>query len=292
MNVLITGCSSGLGRLTALSLAARGHSVYASMRDASGRNRGPAVQLEEEASRQNLRIKVIDLDVTDAASVTNAIGQVNRDSGAVDVLVNNAGHMAIGLAETFTESQAEEQLQVNTIAPFRLCRAVLPRMKERRSGLIVHVTSILGRVVFPGCGIYCASKWAYEALAETLHYELVETGVESVIVEPGPYPTQLLPNSPEPRDMDRAASYGSLSDWRAAFLNQFRTFFESPSAPDSGEVARAITDLVQMPGGTRPLRTVCGLDYGARQLNEFSSRIQADDLREFGMAAMAARALG
>jgi NAD(P)-dependent dehydrogenase (short-subunit alcohol dehydrogenase family) len=115
-----------------------------------------------------------------------------NEAGRLDVLVNNAGVMSIGLAEGFTEEQARRKMDVNFLGPFRLCRAVLPHMRGRRSGLIVHVTSIVGRIVFPGAALYCASKFAHEALAEALHYELTGTGVESVIVGPGPYATHLL----------------------------------------------------------------------------------------------------
>ena len=111
------------------------------------------------------------------------------------------------------------------MGPFRVCRAVLPMMRGQRSGLIIHVTSIVGRLLFPGCALYCASKFAHEALAEVLHYELTETGLESVIVEPGPYPSQLLPNSPGPADAKTQRTvWGFIRDsrqFRRAFLQLF-----------------------------------------------------------------------
>jgi NAD(P)-dependent dehydrogenase (short-subunit alcohol dehydrogenase family) len=198
--------------------------------------------------------------------------------------------MAIGITEAFTETQAAAQMDVNFMGAVRLCRAVLPSMRARRNGLIVHVSSIVGRVLFPGCAFYCASKFALEAYAEVLHYELTGSGVESVIVEPGPFPTRLLANSPEPADTERARSYGQLSAIRSNFMDVFGTFFASEQSTNPQDVADAIAQLVEMPSGQRPLRTVCGPDYGARAINAHTAPVQADVLRGLGMSEMATRA--
>jgi NAD(P)-dependent dehydrogenase (short-subunit alcohol dehydrogenase family) len=129
--------------------------------------------------------------------------------------------MSIGLAEGFTEEQLLHQMNVNFMGSFRVSRAVLPHLRAQRRGLIVHVTSIVGRLLFPGCAPYCASKFAQEAFAEVLQYELAGTGVESVIVEPGPYPSELLPNSPAPADTERVAGYGVLAGLRDKFVAHF-----------------------------------------------------------------------
>jgi len=117
-------------------------------------------------------------------------------TGRLDVLVNNAGHMAIGVTEAFTEEQVRQQMDVNFLGPVRMYRGVLPHMRQQRAGLIVHVSSIVGRVLFPGCGFYCASKFALEAYAEVLHYELTAFGIDSVIVQPGPFPSRYAGEQP------------------------------------------------------------------------------------------------
>lgn len=184
--------------MASLTIARAGHTVYASMRDTGGKNREAGEQLQRVADRERLTLRVLDLDVT-APDSADKVERLLAETGRLDVLVNNAGHMSIGIAESFSEDQVRQQMEVNFFAPVRLCRAVLPHMRQRRSGLIVHVSSIVGRVLFPACAFYCASKFALEAYAEVLHYELTPFGIDSVIVQPGPFPTRLLENSPGPR---------------------------------------------------------------------------------------------
>jgi NAD(P)-dependent dehydrogenase (short-subunit alcohol dehydrogenase family) len=228
------------------------------------------------------------MDVRHTGSVQQAVDQVLRETGRLDVAVSNAGLMSIGLAEGFTEEQVLHQMNVNFMGAFRLARAALPHLRAQRSGLIVHVTSIVGRLLFPGCALYCASKFAHEAFAEVLHYELAGTGVESVIVEPGPYPSQLLPNSPAPADTGRLSGYGDVAQLREKFVAQFAELFASAAAPRTQDVADAILGLIEMPAGKRPLRTVCGMDFGAHTLNELAAPIQANVLRALGMDQMIA----
>jgi NAD(P)-dependent dehydrogenase (short-subunit alcohol dehydrogenase family) len=251
---------------------------------------GKLPDLLELAGREGLKIEVVDLDVTLPESVSSAIAHLKSTNTDIDVLVNNAGHMSIGIAEAFTEEQIHQQFEVNFFGPVRLSRAILPRMRERGSGLIVHVSSIVGRLLFPACAFYCASKFALEAYAEILHYELTGLGIDSVLVEPGPFATQLLLNSPGPLDADRASGYGQLAAVREVFIANFENCFASDQAPNPQENADAILNLISMPSGQRPLRTVCGLDYGARQLNRLSAPIQAQVLRDIGMATLAPRA--
>lgn len=288
--VLITGTSTGIGKLAAMTIARAGHVVYAGMRDAGGKNRNAGDELSGVAKRESLALHVIDLEVTSASSVSAAVARVLAEAGRLDVLVNNAGHMSIGIAEAFEEEQVRQQMEVNFFAPVQLCRAVLPHMRERRSGLIVHVSSIVGRVLFPACAFYCASKFALEAYAEVLHYELTPFGIDSVIVQPGPFPTRLLENSPGPADQERAQGYGQLSSIREMFTESFRQFFASADAPDPQMIGDGILRLIEMPAGTRPLRTVYGPDYGAVSINRHTAPIQADVLRALGMPEMAERA--
>lgn len=283
---LITGTSSGIGRLSAEALARAGHTVYAAMRNRDDRNRHAAENLLQVAQEQRLDIRVLDMDVQNEGSVCSAVERLIDEASRIDVVVNNAGIMSIGLAEGFTEAQVAHQMDVNFLGPVRVCRAVLPHMRRQRQGLLVHVTSIAGRLLFPGCAFYCASKFAQEAYAEVLHYELKGIGLESVIVEPGPYPSRLLSNSPGPGDSTRVAEYGPLAGLRDQFVAEFEQMFSSPDAPNTQEVADAILGLVQMSPGTRPIRTVCGVDFGARELNQAIAPYQAAALRALGMEQM------
>lgn len=284
--VLITGASTGIGRLASLTCARAGHTVFASMRGMAAHNSDAAKSLEDLAREEKLSLHTLDLDVCQADSVDRAVNRVLQNAGRLDTVVNNAGIMSIGLAEGFTEEQAIRQMDVNFMGSFRVARAVLPHLRAQRSGLMIHVTSIVGRVLFPGCALYCASKFAQEALAEVLQYELTGTGVESVIVEPGPYPTNLLQNSPGPADAKRLEGYGELAALRDLFVGQFAELFGSAGAPNAQEVADAILRLIELPTGQRPLRTVCGLDYGTGNLNAMTAPIQGEVLRALGMAHM------
>ena len=284
--VLITGSSTGIGRLTAESAARAGHVVYATMREVTTRNAHAAAALQRFANENTLSLRVLELNVCHAASIESAVEHAYREAGRIDAVVSNAGLMSIGIAEGFTEEQALRQMDVNFMGSFRLCRAVLPKMRAQRSGVIIHVTSVAGRVVLPGCALYCASKFAQEAFGEALHYELAGTGVESVTVEPGPYPSDLLPNSPGPADAQRVAGYGPLAAIRDNFIGHFSELFHSPNSPRTQEVSDAVLRLIEAPAGTRPLRTVCGIDFGAHHLNEQVAPIQADALRELGMEQM------
>lgn len=284
--VLISGTSTGIGRLTAETVARSGHFVYATMRDVKGRNAGAAQTLEALAAEEKLGLKTLDMDVCSTDSVQGAVDTVLKERGRIDVAINNAGFMSIGLAEGFTEEQLLHQMNVNFMGSFRVSRAVLPHMREQHNGLIIHVTSIVGRLLFPGCAPYCASKFAQEAFAEVLQYEIAGTGVESVIVEPGPYPSDLLPNSPAPADTERVAGYGELAGLRDKFMAHFAELFGSAKAPRTQDVADAILRLIKSPSGHRPLRTVCGMDFGANDVNGRIAPVQADVLRALGLEQM------
>jgi NAD(P)-dependent dehydrogenase (short-subunit alcohol dehydrogenase family) len=287
--ILITGTSSGIGKLTAVTCARAGHSVYAGMRDTENRNSEAARSLSELAKSESLDIRLIDLDVTSQSSIDKAVSQIGENGLSLDVLVNNAGHMSIGIAEAFSDAQITSQFEVNTFAAIRMTKAVLPQMRQRKAGLIVHVSSIVGRVLFPGCAYYCASKFALEAFAEVLNYELTGFSIDSILVEPGPFPTKLLANSPGPDGQAIVDSYEQLSSMRDTFVSSFEGFFASDQAPDPQINADAILRLIDLPQGKRPLRTVCGVDYGTAELNKQSAPIQANVLREIGMSFLEKR---
>lgn len=189
--VLITGCSSGIGKATALAAAARGHRVYAtarnpeSLRDLTGGplgSRGPLAGAGQ--------IRSLALDVTDPASIGRAVASVLEEAGRVDALVNNAGYGQYGAVEDVTAEDWRRQFDVNLFGAIDVTRAVLPAMREARCGTIVNVSSVAGKIAIPFAGPYCASKHALEALSDCLRVEVAPFGIRVVIIEAGPIATR------------------------------------------------------------------------------------------------------
>ena len=178
LNALVTGASSGIGRATSLELAERGHRVFAAARRAR--------ELDELA-RSAQGIEALPLDVTDGSSVQAAAARVEELTAGhgLDVLVNAAGYALGGPVETLSSEAVQHQFQTNVFGLLDVTRAFLPRMRERRSGRIINVSSVVGRLVFPGTGVYSATKFAVEALSDALRMELAPFGVSVVLVEPG-----------------------------------------------------------------------------------------------------------
>jgi NAD(P)-dependent dehydrogenase (short-subunit alcohol dehydrogenase family) len=172
--VLITGCSSGIGHATALHLAAGGWLVYATAR-----------QRDSLGSLAEAGCRTLMLDVTDETSMRAAVEQVEAEQGAVDALVNNAGYSQSGALETVPMDRVRRQFETNVFGLLRLCQLVLPGMRARRSGRIVNLSSMGGRLAFPGGGAYHASKYAVEALSDVLRFEVARFGIQVVVIEPG-----------------------------------------------------------------------------------------------------------
>jgi NAD(P)-dependent dehydrogenase (short-subunit alcohol dehydrogenase family) len=254
--VLITGASTGFGRNAAERLARRGHHVFATMRDIKGRNAEHRDALERLAVHESLRLRVLELDVTDDQSVQAAVQVALDEEGRLDVVINNAGVAGIGVTEAYTLEQVQQIFDVNFFSVVRVNRAVLPSMRQRRSGLLIHVSSGAGRVVVPGLGAYCASKFAMEALADAYRFELLPLGIDSVLVEPGIYNTPIFDRLVHAADGECEASYGTAAAFTDAVRGTFKAATSAPDAPGSDEVADAFVRLVEMPRSERPFRTV------------------------------------
>jgi NAD(P)-dependent dehydrogenase (short-subunit alcohol dehydrogenase family) len=200
--VLITGCSSGIGREAARRFAAQGFRVYASMRRPE-----QGADLRAEAATRGWVLTTPALDVTSQASVDAAVSALLSDTGGrLDVLVNNAGYYSVGPLEETSADELRAQFETNVIGVHRLTRTVLPAMRARGDGAVVNVSSVSGRVAVPVGGAYHSSKWALEALSETLRYELAPFGVRVAIVEPGPFKTALHDKELHPADFGRPDS--------------------------------------------------------------------------------------
>ncbi len=184
---LLTGCSSGFGLVTAVELAGRGFRVYATMRDLG--KRGP---LDDAAKAAGVSLSVLPLDVTSAESIAGAVNSIIAAAGRIDVLVSNAGFGLGGFVEDLTLAEMREQFETNFFGAVALAKAVLPSMRERRAGRLIFVSSLNGRLGFPGLAAYCASKFALEGFAESLRWEALPDGIYVTLVEPGTFPTAIF----------------------------------------------------------------------------------------------------
>jgi NAD(P)-dependent dehydrogenase (short-subunit alcohol dehydrogenase family) len=279
--VLITGSSTGFGRLFTQTLARKGHTVFATMRDPGGRNAKNASEIRALAEKESLPIHILEMDVTNDTSVERAVDAVVAKAGRIDVAINNAGYFVSGLAETITTEQAKGQMDANFLGPVRVNRAVLPHMRRQRSGVLMHISSGAGRVVLPSMGLYCASKFALEALAEAYSYELAAQGIESVIVEPGQYETPIFGNTVVAADQARAETYGAVKEFPAKINGAL-----SSTAGNAQEVADTVLRIVESPAGKRQLRYfVSPQNFGVNEINALTNQVQASVLEAFGLAA-------
>jgi NADP-dependent 3-hydroxy acid dehydrogenase YdfG len=276
--ILITGASSGFGRDTAETLHCAGHTVYASMRGVQGKNRDAA-----EALRK-LGVKTVELDVSDDASVKAGVENVLAEAGKIDVLVNNAGIASAGVTEAFTTEQAKAIFDTNVIGLLRVTRAVLPSMRRRHDGLIINIGSILGRVTFPFIGIYGASKFAVEALTDSLRYEVSQLGVEVVEVQPSGYPTNFFTNLQSPASTEVTKAYGEVGEIPDAMVKTLMASLEGKDAPNPHDVAEAIAKLVGQSKGSRSARTVVGAPFGSDKANEDVAPLQAQVVEALGLS--------
>jgi NAD(P)-dependent dehydrogenase (short-subunit alcohol dehydrogenase family) len=279
--VLITGSSTGFGRLIAETLARHGHTVFATMRDPEGRNAINSTEIRALAKRESLPLHVLELDVTDDASVDRAVRSTVEQAGRIDVAINNAGYGLVGLAEAVTVEQAQRIMNTNFFGSVRVNRAVLPFMRRQRNGLLMHISSGAGRVIIPSFGFYCASKFALEALAETYYYELAPQGIESVIVEPGAYQTPVFGNIVIAADEARTDTYGAANQ-----IGPKVGAALTAAAGNPQELADAVLQILETPVGHKKLRyRVSAADLGVDEINALSEAVQSRLLEAFGLTA-------
>jgi Short-chain alcohol dehydrogenase of unknown specificity len=279
--VLITGASSGLGKSIAMNLHGKEYLVIGAMRDCQGKNAGIASEMT------GIGIDVVDIDVTDDGSVASGVENAMRLHGRIDVLINCAGIMPTGITEAFDTAQFEQVLQTNLIGPFRMMKAVLPHMRAAASGLLINVSSIGGRMTLPGFGIYAASKWGLEGLAESIGYEVSKLGIDSVILEPSLYLTDLKAKGYGPADTAVLDGYHALNDMNERISAHFRpAVAASGASTDPATLADYVAELIQMPPGQRPIRATVGFDTGTAALNKAAGELQSQHLRFMGIADM------
>ena len=208
--ILITGASSGFGKLTALAFARQGDTVYATMRDPK-----KGYRLQDAASAENLHINPLALDVTDTASIHAAVKNVLAAEERIDVLVNNAGIHIPGALEDMPESDLHRVMDTNFFGVINMTRAVLPTMRKQKSGRIIMMSSVGGMISRATDSIYCASKWALEGMSEALRYEVARFGIKVSMIEPGVFRTEIGSKYKVSLDYPQASPYRELLEFRA-----------------------------------------------------------------------------
>jgi NAD(P)-dependent dehydrogenase (short-subunit alcohol dehydrogenase family) len=246
--ILVTGCSSGIGRATAERLASAGWPVYATAR------RVDSIRDLEAAG-----CRILPLDVTDERSIQAAVGAVMGTHGAVGVLVNNAGYSQSGAVEEVSIEAARKQFETNFFGAVRLCQVVLPAMRAQRWGRIINMSSMGGRLTFPGGGIYHATKYALEAVSDVLRWEVRPFGIDVVLVEPGLIQTNFGRTAAESVEAVGDAD-SPYRDFNAAVAQGTENAYRMPFATGPDTVARVVERAIR---ARRP-RTRYPVTVGAR----------------------------
>ncbi len=233
---LVTGSSSGIGYETALSLARKGYKTYASMRDTS-----KGAKILDIAKKENLELKVIQLDVDDDSSIDSAVDVILKEDDTIDVLVNNAGYGLFGCVEDITITDLKKQFQTNFFGIVTLIQKIAPIMRRNKSGTIVNVSSVAGRIGFPGSPAYISSKFALEGLSECMRYELGQFGIKTIIIEPGVIKTNFM-SSMKMVQPKKDSPYTDLTNQVISGIKMMAELGTEPS-----EVAKVITKAIAEP---------------------------------------------
>lgn len=286
--VVVTGASSGFGWMSAHRLADAGHTVYAGMRATSGRNADKVSQIQQYAEDNGVKIRAIEMDVAEQASVDAAVARIIEEEGRIDVLFHNVGHMTLGPAEAFTPEQLAQIYDSNVLGSQRVNRAVLPHMRAARKGLVVwNSSSSSARAGTPPyLAPYFAAKAAMDSLALSYAVELARFGIETSLIVPGAFTggTNHFANAGQPADAETAKAYeefyAGLNEQVTAKLTELE-----PADADPSEVARAVVRVVDTPYGRRPLRThVDPSQDGAEVVNAVADRLRSDFYERIGLA--------
>ncbi len=289
--IFITGSSSGFGRLIAETLIAQGHTVFATMRNSAERNLPAATALRTHADAHLGRVHILECDVTSNESVTRAVADTLALTDRLDVVVNNAGvgGAFANLTETVSLDQFEHSFDVNVFGVQRVMRAVLPTLRAQGHGLIVNVSSAMGRIVLPFAGAYTATKYALEGLSETYRYELAPLGVEVSLVQPGGLDTAFWHKLEASSETDRVAGYGELAAMPLQMYGGMADSLASAESADAQQVADVVAEMVAMPAGSRPARTVVDPvagGAGPSAVNATSTEVQTQLFEALGLSQL------
>ena len=275
--ILITGTSSGFGKLTATAMLEAGHQVYATMRD---------ISCQSADELRTLGANVLTLDVTDNNSIQQAFDIISAKEKSLDVIVNNAGIAAAGISESFDVSQVQSMFDVNVMGVLRVTQAALPIMRKQQDGLIINIGSILGRVTFPFFGLYGASKYAVEAMTDSLSYELSQLGIDVALIQPSAYPTNMYGSALTPVHENIIQQYGDIANIPTAISDNLAAMFSAEDAPNPIDIANAVVALIGQKKGQRNKRTVVGASFGADAANEQIAPIQSGLMAALELSAL------
>jgi len=286
--IIVTGASSGFGRLAANALAHSGHTVYASMRETTGRNAPQVTEVGAYAKQHGVDLRTVELDVISQASVDAGITKVIAAHGRLDVVVHNAGHLVFGPAEAFTAEQLAELYDINVLSTQRVNRAALPHMRKQGEGLLVWVSSSSSAGGTPPyLAPYFAAKAGMDALAVQYARELSRWGIETSIIVPGAFTkgTNHFAHAGQPADAARVAEYDAGP--YAQFGQQVQEAFGKivPEGADASAVAEAIAEIVDAPFGKRPFRVhVDPTQDGADVAFAVMDRVRSEMLHRIGLS--------
>ncbi|KZN35096.1 short-chain dehydrogenase [Pseudoalteromonas luteoviolacea CPMOR-2] len=281
--VLVTGSNSGFGYLIANTLVNAGYQVIGTMRDPEGRNASIASELNAKG------IKIIDIDVTDEQSVAAGVELALAQTGKIDILINNAGVGTLGWQESFNIDDFKRVFDINVFGVQRMTRALLPHMKQRGSGTLIQVSSILGKFVLPFLGSYNATKHAVEGLAENYRVELSQFGIQSLIVQPGGFGTDFGANLLRSSDTQATQSYGEFADAPEQMWAGTEQGHDADDAPSPQMVADAVLNLLQTTPNERPFRTTVdgtGLNPIIESVNQATEEAMQHIYGLYGMKEM------
>jgi NAD(P)-dependent dehydrogenase (short-subunit alcohol dehydrogenase family) len=288
--ILITGTSSGFGRIAAEALAKAGHIVYASMRETTGRNAPEVTKMEALSKQQRVDLRTVEMDVLSQKSVDQAVAKVIAATDRIDVVIHNAGHMVFGPAEAFTPEQFAELYDVNVLSTQRVNRAVLPHLRRQKQGLLTWISSSSSAGGTPPyLSAYFAAKAAMDALAVQYARELSRWGIETSIIVPGAFTrgTNHFANAGHPADQARLAEY-EAGPYRG-FGEDVQKAFDAivPSDADVSSVADAIVAVVDTPFGKRPFRVhVDPSEDGANVGFAVLDRLRSEMLHRVGLSEL------
>lgn len=281
--ILITGANGAFGSMFVKDLLAAGHTVVAAMRDPQGRN------IEASEALTAAGAIIVDIDVTVEASVNNGVAEAIAAMGGLDVLINNAGSGAHGLLEAFTPDQLTRLYDINVVGNHRMMRAALPVLRAQKNGLILNISSLLGRLSLPFYGAYSATKFAVETLTETARVELSRYGVDVALIEPGGFPTTFMYNVQGPADKDRLSQYGDFAAIPPMALEGFQQAMAATPAQDPQRVSDAVVKVVDTPAGERDFRTIVdfmGMAEHVEAMNAALKTVAEGLYTDFGTADM------
>lgn len=255
--ILITGAGSGIGKLSAETLALAGHTVYATMRDVAGRNAARAQAMRDWAAAHHADLRPLELDVLSQASADAAVAAIVQAHGRLDVVMQNAGHLVIGPTEAFTAEDMHHAFDTNFYGAQRVNRAALPQLRQQQSGLMLWISSTTTKGGFPPfMGPYGAAKAAMDSLAVSLSYELTRFGIETSIVVPGAFTrgTEHFPSAGKPSDTARVAAYARYDGVMDRVGERLSALTPDEATPQA--VADEVARIVGLPAGNRPARSV------------------------------------